>query len=253
MRLAPLLVVFACGSAGCLPFVTPPARLRGTLGAGLGNASDGRGFAQGRSASVGQFEATVAPFGFVPQAIHRSFDVGAGWAYDDRFDGAGPALHGPVLAASWFPAVAKLGPDAAARLELLSRAQVLFLEGRDEVGWGATLGVGGEVAGVAVGPLESHSRDGFVFALGVGEWGFGGDLSVSRRSVGAADYWSFQAGLALRLPLMVGVVCCYLPKTSSADDEPRAAATATTAPTAPPVRRPAEPRRSRRLPGEPVE
>jgi hypothetical protein len=180
-----LLLAAVVPSASCIPFAVPP--LTGSVGARETTETDVR---------IGMHvDAGFSPLQLSPEYLHRHWDATLSGSYDYRahHDEWGAAIQaGPVfMPAQWQPAsptnVMRVMPQLVGRMTTDGRsagARIAF----DWVGFVDGKGMGKDAA-----------------ASGRGEIGFGFYAEVDYRS---DDEWLASAGITIRLPAAIGVVCC---------------------------------------------
>jgi hypothetical protein len=197
---------------GCLPFLTPPARIS------LGRATH-TDRAPGSTSAESQQEITVLraaahPLDLADDAESRVLDVGLG--YQAEF--APPetstvgTVHGPFLELGAYPLSAQLGSGVGLRGGAYGTVDGLWRTGSSNPGLGGSLGLLVELAGNSEGAFAGSSSDGSAIAgYARGRWGVGLWGSGSLRDFQDGAYRVVAAGVSVRIPLLAGVLCCALP------------------------------------------
>jgi hypothetical protein len=216
MRFVSWSLLLTSSLSGCLPFVVPPARL--SVGAG---PARGAIAANGEAVSVQSttsLRAGLHPLQVRDDASKRSFDLGVGYGADvvqaaePSEQPTAPVVHGPFVEADVYPLRHDFG---STRLRFGARAvgDVLFAgKARGEnLGAGGLLAADLEVTGDADGPFGSSDDDGFAAGAAKGQWAVGLFAGPAYRHLPDSSYLGLSAGVTLRLPFAVGVVCCAWP------------------------------------------
>lgn len=205
--LAPLLAL----STGCLPFVVPPGKISGGAGPSSGDVDRGAGDLEPRSVTT--LRAGVHPLSMMPESSSSPFDAGIGYGGDLVFGHAPPpydrrtSAHGPYLEGAYYPVRLPAG-GATFRWGARVNADLLFLEPRGDLGWGATAVTEVEIGGHSSGAFADADGDGAVFGTAFGGWSLGAFAGGSARTFPGSRYGALTFGLSARLPFMVGIVCC---------------------------------------------
>lgn len=205
------LVIALFATTGCLPFLVPPVRVRAGVGAVHRDSAVGAN--QTASARTGSPDATLGEvsFGMHPLANVEShhegaFDVGFGY----RAEGVGGSrnldwmAHGPLLEFGYYPL---RGPGH--RLGVFTELSALRLDGAIEQ-WrpGVTLGTSFELIGFSNGDFSATAEDGSAYGFAHGQWGIGLYAAGSYRALDERSHFQATLGISLRVPLLVGIVCC---------------------------------------------
>ncbi|MBX3183911.1 MAG: hypothetical protein KF915_14890 [Polyangiaceae bacterium] len=143
-------------------------------------------------------------------------------------DGGGVPVHGPYVALD-----AYLLPASPPERSLRAGARVTgdFLFGAGEFGGGGMLAALVEWVFYGEGSYASDGGDSFAAGVHSGELAIGAFLGVTHRVIGEQSYQGGVLGVSLRVPLLLGVICCGWPEdwggssgsssgSSSDDDEP---------------------------------
>ncbi len=200
------------GAPGCIaaPWAAPPI-----LAAGGGGAR----IAPGDSAEpTYDLRAGVSPFGITPSWVRRRGDLAFGYLYQG---GRSAGLHegwlqGGVVAGS------RRAGDGVLRVVPHGELRVLYDPHLGRLGRGASLGVVGELAAPASGPISSTSTSGGMIGAAWGEGGVGlyADVAAldlenrfgpgARAGPGGYFAWTLTAGLVVRIPATAGIVWAFI-------------------------------------------
>ncbi|HTU62276.1 MAG TPA: hypothetical protein VMF89_27645, partial [Polyangiales bacterium] len=192
--------------SACLPFAAPPSRLTVAPGRAFGAS----GAAASSHGSV-LLRGTWLPLDAVQALERRRFDVGVGYGAELPVVRSAAALHGPYLELSGYP----LQWELSQSLRLQAGVQLAgewLLRNEGAAGWGATLGFSTELLTSANDTFLSRSGHRAVLGHALGQWGIGLVTSAAFRSFEHGSQANVALGLNLRVPLLVGVLCCALPR-----------------------------------------
>jgi hypothetical protein len=208
-----LWVALSSFSAGCLPFVTPPAR----VSVGPATHFDPLPGAARQNSQTGftALRAATHPLDLVDGAEDNWFDFGLGYQaeFAPAHQEGARTVHGPYLELGAYPLSAKLGSDLTLRGGAYGTVSSLFRAGLPTPGVGGSLGALVEIGGGAEGTFAGSGSDGSVVAgYARGRWGVGLWSSGSLHDFSDGAYRGVAAGLSVRLPLLAGVVCCAWPE-----------------------------------------
>jgi hypothetical protein len=200
-------------SAGCLPFVTPPAR----VSVGPATHFDPLPGAAEENSQTGftALRAATHPLDLVDGAENNWFDFGLGYQaeFPPAHEQDGQAVHGPYLELGAYPLSAQLGSNLTLRGGAYATVASLWRTGLPSPGVGGSLGGLVEISGGADGTFAGSGSDGSVVAgYARGRWGVGLWGSGSLHDFSDGAYRGVAAGLSVRLPLLAGVVCCAWPE-----------------------------------------
>jgi hypothetical protein len=206
-----LLAVF--GAWGCLPFVVPPARVS------IGSATHIDAFPGSLPAESEQevlsLRGSAHPLDLADGMEGRLLDFGLGYHAELAPPGGVPTVHGPYLELGAYPLAAELGPRVHLRGGMYGTVDGLLRSGMAEPGLGGSLGLLLELASSGSGAFLSRGGGPVVAGYARGQWGFGLYTSASVRDFSDGAYRALSVGVSVRLPLVVGVLCCALPKFSA--------------------------------------
>jgi hypothetical protein len=208
LRLVLLSVLAVAPAAGCIPWVSVPARVElAPMQALVTRAPDGPA---GSDAPRGmRFRAAICPLGGANQLHGRSFDVGLGYQYDSyhTFSRNSFGHHGLLLEGTYY--VFRSSSEGPIwRLGILGSAEGVLTSFRDDAkaGPGITTGLLWEYSNVASGFGAERNGDVRVVGAGYGEWGWGISLTGNYAQLDGRDYLAALLGLYLRFPFGAGVV-----------------------------------------------
>jgi hypothetical protein len=194
-----------------LPFVVPPSRV--SVGAGpISNQLDERA---GRepAGGVASLRAGLHPLQALDAAPRHWFDPGAGYQLEGPLRAGAPHVHGPYLDLGVYPMRLPLAEAAYLRWGGRIMFDYLFLSGNQtsEHGFGGALVTNVEVTAGESGAFVNADEESAVAGLVQGQWGFGLFAGAETRRFGGAHYEGLTFGITLRVPFLVGVICCALP------------------------------------------
>jgi hypothetical protein len=195
-------------AGGCVPFALPPGQASiGSASTGVAQRSRSRDEEAPHSIRLG-----VHPLGLWDSHQTRTLDLGAGYAFERVVRREGQlGTQGPYLELGAYPlrTATALG---TVRAGLRTTGDLLMSDqGTERAGFGGSVALAVEVASFASGPFGVNGSDGAIAGLAHGEVGLGGFVGVSHRRFVDDAYWVASAGISLRLPAAVGVVCCVKP------------------------------------------
>ncbi len=195
------------GASACFPYAVPPAHLSAGVGPTSGVIADSRG---GVSSGAPHYtlRGGVHPLGAVEDLTGRSVDVGVGYLLEGSTGDGEVPLHGPYLALDAYLLPAQL-PERSLRAG--ARVTGDFLFGAGELGGGGMLAGLVEWVFFGEGSYGSDRGDSFTAGVRSGELAVGAFLGVTHRVVGDQSFQGGVLGVSLRVPLLLGVVCCALP------------------------------------------
>lgn len=206
-------VVLASGTTGCLPFVTPPARV--SVGPAAHFEPAPRSSREDSERGFTSLRAATHPLDLVDGAENNRLDVGLG--YQAEFPAAENSevktVHGPYLELGAYPLSARLGSSLTLRGGAYGTVAGLWRADLPKPGLGGSLGALVEVSGSADGTFAGSGSDGSLVAgYARGRWGVGLWGSGSLQDFSDGAYRGVAAGVSVRLPLLAGVVCCAWPE-----------------------------------------
>lgn len=208
LRLVLLSVLAVAPAAGCIPWVSVPARVElAPMQALVTRDPDGPA---GSDAARGmRFRAAICPLGGANQLHGRSFDVGLGYLYDSyhTFGRNSFGHHGFLLEGTYY--VFRSSSEGPIwRLGVLGSAEGVLASFRDDAkaGPGITTGLLWEYSNVVSGFSAERNGDVRVVGAGYGEWGLGISLTGNYAQLDGRDYLAALLGFYLRFPFGAGVV-----------------------------------------------
>lgn len=226
--LGPVLLLWgALAGAGCLPFVTPPARV--SVGPALRVPPVRGGSEVEPGAQLTSLRAAAHPLDLADEAERHWLDLGLGYQAEFAARDDVATVHGPYLELGAYPLEARLGSGVTLRGGAYGTVDGLWRRGTSDAGLGGSLGLLLEASGSSAGTFAGAGDDGSVVAgFARGRWGVGVWGSGALRDFSDGAYRSLAMGVSVRLPLLAGVVCCALPDFSghghgSKQRSPRAA------------------------------
>lgn len=209
---AAALVAAAHLTSGCVaaPWAAPPIVAAAGGGARVA-PSDG-------AEPTYDLRAGVSPFGITPSWVKRRGDLAFGYLYQGgRSAGVHEGwLQGGVVAGS------RRAGDGVLRVVPHGEVRVLYDPHLGRLGRGASLGVIGELAAPASGPISSSGTNGGLIGAAWGEGGVGfyADLAAldlenrfgpgDRAGPNGYFAWTLTAGLVVRIPATAGVVWAFI-------------------------------------------
>lgn len=199
------------GSAGCLPFALPPSRV--SAGGGpIVNRLDERAGSE-PAAGVASLRAGVHPLQALDAAPRAWLDAGAGYQVEGPLRAGAPYVHGPYLDLGVYPMRLPLNKTAYLRGggRVLFDYLLLRGAGASEDGFGGALVGNLEVTSEGSGAFVNADEDAAVAGLTQGAWGVGLFAGAESRRFGDSHYEGATFGVTLRVPLVIGVICCALP------------------------------------------
>jgi hypothetical protein len=220
---------------GCLPFVSPPAKLSLAGGATPAPISDPSSVEK-QTGGVIEFRAALQPLDLTESLHDRRFDLGLGYVASDAYWDTSVGTHGPFLELEYFPWQKRKDLRPRVRWGLRGSADLLFatVGGEREIGFGALAGFGFEYTGFAglspfAAPLYSHDdtdsdsdgdidgdADGVIIGVAHGEWSIGMFAGVEVKNIASQTAFAGLLGVEGRLPIGAGIICCIW---SGDDDE----------------------------------
>jgi hypothetical protein len=208
---------------GCLPFVSPPAKLSLAGGATPAPISEPSSVDK-QPGGVIEFRAALQPLD-VSESLHdRRFDLGLGYVASDAYWDTSVGTQGPFLELEYFPWQKRKDLKPRLRWGVRGSADLLFMTvgGEREIGFGALAGFGFEYTGFAgltpfAAPLSSNDdsdddtdgdTDGAIIGIAHGEWSIGMFAGVEVRNIASQTGFAGLLGIEGRLPLGAGIICC---------------------------------------------
>jgi hypothetical protein len=152
--------------------------------------------------------AAVRPLGAVEEWPDRTFGVSFGYVGEVPPDEElfGYARHGGFVGLAAYPWTTQLGASPwFSRVGVVAMPELLVLERGTEVGGGMTFTADAELFSFASGGVGFVDSDGAFVGGALGEGGIGVSLSTSVRGIGRMRYWTFGAGVLIRLPATGGL------------------------------------------------
>lgn len=223
------LVLMTVTLGGCtpLPFISPPMRATFNPGVLDGNPQLDNG--QGRLAKAAPYlggRFGVHPLGLVPSMAERPADFAVGYALEGTVvDSMGTLLsHGPYVEGAYHIWQTHWKDGRMARLAVFGAGELLLRPGSDEVGGGASGGIGIEYGKWLSDPFVSEgvntktdkrtgkkrNRPTTTIGVAVGEASVGAELRAGYRRLGDDRWWMVTFGLTFRLPASAGVHIIWL-------------------------------------------
>jgi hypothetical protein len=188
-------------AAGCVPVVTPPARV--DVGVAKRFEAD-RPFLR---TSVGAHAASLVLAPDLPA------DVGAGYVAYTRSRGAGAGSE--IVQGAYAGADARVAGGEQWRVFAGGRGEALFSDRAGEgMGYGAFGRASAEImVPLAFQPVAGATNKGAYLGVAYGVFGVGAYLeSGVQRLPGSEARGAFGAGLTVRVPATFGIFCCLWPK-----------------------------------------
>jgi hypothetical protein len=203
------LVIAGSVSSACVPFALPPGQ------ASIGTATTGaasRRRAEDEEKAPYAMRATLQPLALLDEHQTRTFDFGAGYGVERVARRDGKLLaQGPYLELTALPLRTRTG-SFVARGGVRTSADLLVADaGAYRAGYGGSVALVAEVATFGATSFANSGGGGAVAGAAFGEAGVGGFIGVSHRRFQDDSYWVASAGISLRVPAVVGVVCCVVP------------------------------------------
>ena len=216
---ATALALASVSLTGCipLPFVVPPTEVNIGAGQAMGRvvpaarvadtdptlASDSETFVLGR---IG-----TRPLALARSMARRKVGFVAGYVFEllPNEDLASFTKHGGYLGPTFYPWTSlRFGSDWRARVGISTLGELLYDEGNQDIGGGATATASIELFRHSSGAFAGFDPSDGSGTIGgaYGEFSVGLELSGSYREVGGARYGTIGGGLSLRFPAVAGLL-----------------------------------------------
>lgn len=209
-----LLLLVALAGSGCLPFVTPPARV--SLGPALRVDPVRASSNVDSDAQLTSLRAASHPLDLLDEAEGQWLDLGLGYQAEFAASDDVATVHGPYLELGAYPLAARIGSGVTLHGGAYGTVDSLWRRGTSESGFGGSLGLLLEASGSSASTFAGAGNDGSLVAgYARGRWGVGVWGSGALRDFSDGAYRAVAMGVSVRLPLLAGVVCCALPDFSS--------------------------------------
>jgi len=208
---------------GCLPFVSPPAKLSLAGGATPAPVADPSGVEK-QPGGVVEFRAALQPLDVTESLHDRRFDFGLGYVASDAYGDTSALTQGPFVELEYFPWQKRKDLRPRVRWGVRGSADLLFatVGGEREIGFGALAGFGFEYTGFAglapfVAPMHSNDNldgdsdgdnDGAIIGIAHGEWSIGMFAGVEVKNIASQTAFAGLLGVEGRLPFGAGIICC---------------------------------------------
>lgn len=199
------LTGLALASAGCVPFLVPPARVESGIGTRVHAPKTPEGVEGSRA--TGLVRAGVHPLQLSGPGAPPWADLAFGYRSEWVLDGSERPLHGPYAELGLYPLRPRLSRNTRLRFGGYTSADAVLTSAR-EPGLGGTLGTLVELTGFSSGAFGHSDGEGAVGGVSHGRWAVGLFVSTSFRNAERRFSQTLTTGLSLRIPFVVGIACC---------------------------------------------